>query len=315
MARTISQVIDNVRSAIETVIEPFLQDVVFQAFPTLAVVEQKGQVMQHDPSAALAWSLIIAKADSGSYAGATRFPAREKQLFDKAVLEWKNLYADTVVSGPDLMRARGPYASFELTSGIEKVLKASITEETGKQMYSDGAGTDFDGFLITNDDGVLYPTYAGVPRASVAGMAAFVDGAGAAMTVPLIINAIGKSTFGQSKPDLLTTTQALWDSLQNRLITQTFYAGNETNAAAKLGFNSVRVLSADVVYEPMCPAGNVFGHATENIELAVMPDRMWSFQGVEKVPGSDAYELTCLFMGNVINRAPREAFRLYSITA
>lgn len=316
MARSITRVIDNVRSAIEDVIEPYLQDIVFTAFPTLAILEQKGHVMQHDPSAAISWPLVIAKADSGSYAGAHRFPGKEKQLFDRGILDWKNLYADTVVSGPDLMKARGPYASFQLSEGIEKVLKATITEETGKQLYNDGTGTDFDGFVIANDDGVLFPNYAGVPRSTVPGMAGFVDGAGATITIPFIITAIGKATFGQSKPDLITTTQTLWDAVQNRAITQqVFYSGNETNNVAKLGFDTVRVLSADVVYEPQAPSGNVFGHATESLELAVMPDRMWAFQGIEKVPGSDAYELTCLFMGNLVSHAPRESFRLYSVTA
>lgn len=316
MARTITQVIDNVRSAIETVIEPFLQDIVFQAFPTLAIMESKGRVMKHDPSAAIAWSLVIAKADSGSYAGAHKFPGKEKQLFDKGVLEWKNLFANTVVSGPDIMKARGPYASFQLTEGIQKVLTASITEETGKQLYSDGVGTDFDGFLIANDDGVLYPTYAGVPRSTVPGMAGFVDGAGATLTVPYIVNAIGRTNQGASHVDLITTTQALWDAVQNRVMTQqVFYSGNDQNSVAKLGFDSVRVLSADIVYEAQCPAGNVFLHTIENLELAVMPDRMWAFQGIQPVPGSDAYDLTCLFMGNMMCLAPRQAGRLYSVTA
>lgn len=316
MARSITQVIDNVRSAIETVIEPFLQDVIFQAFPTLAIMEQKGRIMKHDPSAAIAWSLVIAKADSGSYAGAHHYPAREKQLFDKGVLEWKNLFADTVVSGPDLMKARGPYASFQLSDGIQKVLSATITEETGKQLYADGSGTDFDGFLTANDDGVLYPLYAGVPRSTVPGMAGFVDGAGATLTVPYLVNAIGRTNQGASHVDLITTTQALWDAVQNRAMTQqVFYSGNEANNVAKLGFDSVRVLSADVVYEAQCPAGNVFLHSTENLELAVMPDRMWSFDGIEKVQGADAYEFTCLFMGNLANWAPRQSGRLYSVTA
>jgi hypothetical protein len=315
MARTIQRVIDNVRSAVDDVIEPVLQDIIFQAFPTLAILERKGRVMKHDPGAAISWPLVIAKADSGSYAGAHRMPAREKQLFDRGILDWKNLFADTVVSGPDLMKARGPYAAFQLSEGVQSVLSASITEETGKQMYADGFGTDFDGFRVANDDGALFPTYATVPRATVPGMAAFVDGAGATFTLPYIVNAIGKARKGAAQVDLITTTQELWDAAQNRAMTQqVFYGGDDRNRVANLGFDSIRILNADLVFEPMCPEGNVFGHSTENLELAVMPDRMWSFDGIEKVQGADAYEFTCLFMGNLINKAPRESFHIYNVT-
>lgn len=315
MSRTITRVIDNMRSAIEDTVEPFLQDLIFQAFPTLAILEQKGRVVQHDPGAALSWSLVIAKADSGAYTGAFRFPQQEKQLFDKATLEWKNLYANTVVPGPDIMRARGPHASFQLTEGVQKVLTASIVETTGKQLYGDGTGPNLDGFLIAYDNGTLYPTYAGVPRSAVPGMAGYVDGAGATMTVPYLIDAMGQANQGAAQTDLITTTQDLWNSVQNRAMSQqVFHQGDMNNNVAKLGFDSVRVLRADVVYEAQCPAGNVLGHSTDNLELAVMPDRIWAFQGIEKIPGSDAYDFTNLFMGNLLNYAPRESFRLYSVT-
>jgi hypothetical protein len=127
---------------------------------------------------------------------------------------------------------------------------------------------------------------------------------------------MGRTNQGASHVNLITTTQALWDAVQNRAMTQqVFYSGNEQNNAAKLGFSSVRVLDADIVYEAQLPAGNVFGHNTANLELAVMPDRVWAFQGIEKVPGADAYDFTSLFMGNLMNMASRESFRLYSVTA
>ena len=136
------------------------------------------------------------------------------------------------------------------------------------------------------------------------------------MTVPYIIDAIGRCNKGSSGVDVITTTQVLWDAVQNRAMSQqVFYQGNEQNNMAKLGFKAIRVLDADIVYEPQCPTGNVFGHTVDNLELAVMPGRMWAFQGIEKVSGMDAYDFTSLFMGNLMALAPWQSFRLYGVTA
>src|SRR6266571_4226096 len=156
-------------------------------------MEDRGNVTTPDPSFDLSWPVVADKLNTGTYKGVFRFPGQEKTVFDRTTLPWKQAYCDVLVSGADVMKARGPYAAFQLTDGLKQAARMSIADEMGKQIYSDGTGTDFDGIVIGADDGVLYPTYAGIARSSLVGWRAYVNGASVPFTLPYLTKALGKA--------------------------------------------------------------------------------------------------------------------------
>lgn len=309
---TLTQTIDNVGAAITEHIQPYLVDLMYDDFALFALAEEMGNVKIGDPSRALSWPVVTGKLNTGTYAGAFRYPGLEKQIFDRAVLPWRNAYCDMVISGPDMMRARGPYAAFELVKAMKQAGRMAIADETGKQIYNDGNNTEFDGSAVGIDDGVLYPTYANLPRASMpAGWASFVDGTTAAATYPYLTKAIGKTRVGNSKADLVVTTLDIWNELQNRAQTQQqFYQSRAVN----LGFEAIAHLSTDIVHDAKCPDGYMYFYTMDMLEIQVMPDRQWSFTGFNPVPGADAVEAQFLFMGNFQFMSPRQFAKCYNIT-
>ena len=308
---TLTQTIDNVGAAITEHIQPYLVDLMYDDFALFAIAEEMGRVKIGDPSRALSWPVVTGKLNTGTYAGAFRYPGLEKQIFDRAVLPWRNAYCDMVLSGPDVMRARGPYAAFELIKAMKQAGRMAIADETGKQIYNDGSGTDFDGSVAAIDDGVLYPSYANLPRSGMpTGWQAYVNGTVAAPTFPYLTTAIGKTRIGNSKVDLVTTTQDIWNEFQNRAQTQQQFGQSR---AVNLGFETIRHMSTDIVHDAKCPDGHIFGFTMDQFEVQVMPDRMWSFTGFRDVPGADAVEAQYLLMGNFEFMAPRQYFKLYNV--
>lgn len=313
--------LDNVGAAISEVIQPFIEDVTFTDFALLAWAETNGRVMKQDPSIDITWPIVSDKINTGTYRGFFKFPGMEKKVFDKAKVEWKQAYADFAVSAYDALRARGPYAAYVLTDAIKQNAKMSIAEEMGRQIYANGltnGGLDFDGLVLGSDDGTIYPIYAGLTRseADLPGWNGYNDGLGKPISFPLWVEAQGECTFGQSAPDLAITTQTLWNSLHNRAQAQQIFSKNNGgNSIAAMGFTVIENMGCSLVHDAQCPAGHMFGITSDSFEMIVMPDRVWSFTGWEKVPGSDGYQAQFLLMANFTWKRPRQLFKLYNLTA
>lgn len=315
MSSVYTQTLDNVGAAITSVIQPYLVDVTFEDFALLAIMEEKGKVVQPDPSADISWPVVVDKLNTGVYSGLKRFPGQEKTIFDRAVLQWKNAYCDVVVSGPDALRARGAYAAFQLTDALKQAARMSIADEMGTQIYAAGDGDNWDGLRIAVDDGVLYTTYAGITRANVTGWNSYVSSTAAPFTLPLMTTALGEVTFGNDSPDLAITTQTIWNSAQNRAQAhQVFDRNDSRNNVAYLGFRVISHLGCDIVHDAKCPSTHMFGVHTEYSEMAVMPDRVWSWTGWERINGSDGFSAQFLLMGNWMIKSPRNFFKLSNLT-
>lgn len=314
--RTVTDTINNVSSAIARVIQPMLVDAIFDDFALLAIMEQRGKVnMPPEGGYDITWPVVSGKLRTGTYQGLYHFPGQEAKVFDRASLEWKNAFADVVVSGPDALRARGPYAAFQLTDGLKQTAKMSISDEMGSQIYADGSGTNFDGTAAAIDDGTFNSSYAGIPRTAFAGWRSYVNGTGAAFSFPFLTSQQTKVTIGNDSVDLIMTTQELWNSANNRAQAhQIFDRGDGRNRVAALGFQVVQNLNAAIVPDSKCSSGHMWGINTDYVEMTVMQDRMWAWTGWDRIPGSDGYQAQFLLMANFMFKAPRMFFRLYNVT-
>lgn len=309
-------VLDNVGAAITSVIQPQIEDAVYDNYATLAVLEAKGRIKMPDPSYDISWPVVVDMMNRGTYAGMGNFPGVEKQVFTRAVLPWKNAFVDCAVAGPDLMRASGPYAAFELADALKQNMMMTIMDYTGDLLFGDGIGTDFDGALNGVDNGTLYNMYAGLSRTQYPRWKAIVDGAGATFTLPYLTSLQGRTRIGQSRVDLIATTQELWDAAQNRASTlQMFTKNDERNNVARLGFTVVSHMGADIVDDSKVPDGMIFGFNTDHMCMYVHRERMWAFSGWKDVIRGDGALAAMLLMGNFAISSPRSFFRAYNVVA
>lgn len=318
MPVVITNGLDNVGATVGRVIEPYLVDVAFSQNAAFSILYAKGRIMEHDPGFDITWSVMTDKLNSGTYKGIFKFPGQEKNIFRPATVEFKQAYADAVISGRQALLARGPYAAWKLADGIKQAAKMSVMDEMGKQFYADGYGNgsaDFDGTSVAIDDGSLYSTYATIPRASVPGWNSPTDSTGGPFTFPAMTHMQTRATVGADSPDLAITDPTTWEEAANRISSQQIFDKNSgDNEVANLGFRVISNLGCNLVYDAASPAGELRGYNTEYMQFSILKDRVWSWTGWEKIPGTDGYQGQFLLMGNFQFKAPRMFFAMYNLT-
>jgi hypothetical protein len=241
----------------------------------------------------------------------------------------KNYYVNVSIYGNDQILNRGSEAAMSFIGS--KMINASgkMAKLLGVNIYGDGGLTpnagpalnstiDLDGFTAAIDDGTNYPLYGGITRSDIAtgannGINAYYANP-TAFSLGAVQTAFGSAWFGVEKPDMLTTTQPVWDAFWNKLQPQQRF--NDETSDVHIGFRSFFWNGAQVVVDQYLPvlAGNftMYGLNTSYIYLYVsdIPKYQFGFSGWKEAQNTDDVAGQYFFAGNVVISASRLMFRL-----
>ena len=106
----------------------------------------------------------------------------------------------------------------------------------------------------------------------------------------------------REKPDLILTTQTIWNRFWERSQT------SERNVAEDLraiGFDSVRFNGADVVVDPHCPSGYIWLLNTKYMEFWVLEGKDFYLRGPFEVHNEDARVWQCVTYCDLVCTGPR----------
>src|SRR6185295_15216692 len=140
------------------------------------------------------------------------------------VFTWKQYYVDVTVDGLSLLQNSGPEAIHDLVSDEMDEAEMTAGDLIGVDVFSDGSGNSgkaITGLRAALDDGTTYGTYGGITRSSTAntaGAAARGNVTTTATTFSLsqMNTFMQQGTVGRRKPNLIITTQALWNKWWER---------------------------------------------------------------------------------------------------
>ena len=197
-----------------------------------------------------------------------------------------------------------------------------MNEDLATYIAGDGtgnAGKDFDGILNAIDDGTTYATYGGITRTSSANTwwNANVDATGGAVTLDVINTMIGSCTIGEKKPDLILTTQTLFNKVWSRVQPQQrFMAPSGKNADfASVGFSGIEFNGhAAMMVDNHIPSGYMFFLNTDFWKMVINKNRNFYWTNEKNPSDADAYVRQLLLMGNFICQAPRLQGMLSGLT-
>src|ERR1039458_5758967 len=174
----------------------------------------------------------------------------------------KFYYANVTIQGTQLPLNRGDCAVMSFVE--EKMINGSqaLAAALAGDMYGDGQGTvtsqiALDGFLAAYDDGTNYPSYGGLSRAAIgsganSGINGYYQNVAGPLSIPTLQKAYGQATFGNKQPNLLTTTQAIYNSLYNKMVPAQRVM-DTTSDLFSIGFQALRFNNQQlVVVEPQC---------------------------------------------------------------
>lgn len=113
----------------------------------------------------------------------------------------------------------------------------------------------------------------------------------------------GACTIDNDQPDLIVTTQAIYDAYETSLQANKRFAGSDDIANA--GFDSLRFKGASVVVDSHCPAGQMYFLNTNYLDFKCHQDRNFAFEDFKRLEGSDNLQSRVFWMGQMVCSNPR----------
>jgi hypothetical protein len=238
----------------------------------------------------------------------------------------KYYYSNITIQRTQLPLNRGPEAVMNFIEPKMVNGEQSLAQALIQDFYRDGQGTvssqiALDGILAGYDDGSNYTSYGGVTRSAVGtgasnGINGYYAGSFGAFSLQGLQTAYGQATFGPNQPDLIATTQSIYNSFWAKMLPlqRTYKEDPDLQGA---GFKSFLFNGMAVVVDQYCPSGDIFGMNTAYIDAYVSEDPLFAFgfTGFKELPNSIDMAGQNIYGGNVVVTAPRLGFVLTGVTA
>ena len=269
--------------------------------------------------------LEYAKSGSkGFYNGYDVLDTTPQELFTDASFDWVQCHASITYSGREESLNSGAERVIDLISAKVKNAEKSLKDLFGSQLYSDNDGSSVstpadaqaNGFvglqhIIAADrtlggiDSTNYPWWDGNVAAFGSSTYNTVAGSSGANSIGREIREMyGACSIDNDKPDLIVTTQIIFDAYEESLAAQKRF-GASSESLADAGFNNLLYRGTPVVVDDHCPAGHMYFLNTKYLRFRHHASRNFAFQGFNKPVNQDASVAHILWLGALTCSNPR----------
>lgn len=256
-------------------------------------------------------------SNTGWFSGSDTFTTNDVNTATKAVLGWKDIYCAVVVTGDDKDQNRGRNQVVNLVDHKLNNARKTMSYQLTAGAFSAGTGTSnkqLTGLQAIVDDGTNYATYAAIERLTDATWwKAKYTALSDYISLSAMQSMYGDLTDGEEHPDLIVTTQDVWDDLWE-LITPIQRAESD-KMTASYGFRAINFNGTPVVVDAQCTAGYMYFLNSNHLNLYPMDgyeNPVWS--GWLKPTNQDVAIGHFIWKGNLCCTNCRYQGRIVSIT-
>lgn len=290
-----------------------LTDNVFTARPLTNKLMEAGRIRMLNGGTKIVEPLIYGlNSTVGSYSGYQSIALTPQEGISAAEFEWKQYAASISISGIEEAKNNGEQEIINLLEAKIMQAEESLREGFNTMFFADGTGNsgkDWNGLgnLVENGN-----TVGGIDGSAYAFWNAYEDNTVAALTLAQMATAYNTVSVGNDHPDILLTTQTLFEKYEALLQPQLRYTDTAT---ANAGFQNLLFKAAPVMYDTGCPSGNFFFLNSKYITL-VGHSAKW-FQQTEFIRPEDLDARYALIMcyGNMTIRNREKQGKLTAKTA
>ena len=283
-----------------------LIDNVFGSAPLLVRLRKRNRVPIKGGEVIKA-SHIYAAFPASSYGPGDEFSTETKEFATSLVFNWKFVYAPINLDVIDVELNDSPEQVFDLVDAAMETGELSLVDELADQLFSDGTGNsnkDIDGLAIAVS---RTGTYGGLARGTDAQgssiRAAVEDTTGGTNTLAFMNTNFGACVVAREKPDLIPTTQTLWNRVWER--SQPSERNQGGDDMRDIGMDVIRFNGASVVVDSHCPSGFMYFLNTKFFEFYVHRKWDFRFRGFME-PAQQQRQIGQLIVWtNLVNRSPR----------
>lgn len=246
--------------------------------------------------------------NSSSYGRGDEFDSSVTEFATSLTFNWKHVYAPCNLDVIDIDLNDSPQRVFDIVEATMENAELSLVNEVATQIFADGTGNsskDFDGLgNAVSQSG----SYGGITRSSTSGTpgyairAGVADTTGGALSMASLNSNYGSCVIGREKPDLLVTTQTLWNRIWERSQPSERVTPEDLR---DIGYEAVRFNGAVVTVDSHCPSGYVYFLNTKYFRMYVHSKWDLRFRGFGEPTNQQRAIGQLALWGNLICRAPR----------
>ena len=233
-----------------------LTDNVFTARPLTYKLMEKGRIRMLNGGTKIVEPLIYGTNDTvGSYSGYDSIALTPQTGISAAEYEWKQYAASISISGIEEAKNNGEQEIINLLEAKIMQAEESLREGFNQMFFSSGTGNsnkDWNGLGNLVESG---NTVGGIDSSTYTWWQSKEDNDAVALSLADMSSMYNSVSVGNDHPDVLLTTQTLFEKYEALLQPQLRYTDTAT---ADAGFQNLLFKAAPVMYDVHCTAGVFF---------------------------------------------------------
>jgi len=238
---------------------PQLTDNIFTARPLTYFLMDKGRIRMVDGGTKIVEPLIYGQNGTvASYSGYDTILLTAQEGMSAAEYDWKQYAASIAISGIEEAKNNGEAAIINLLEAKIMQAEESMREGFNQMFFADGTGNsgkNWNGLANLVESG---NTVGGINSASGQGndwWRSYEENTAGALTLAQMATAYNSVSVGNDHPDMILTTQTLYEKYEALLQPQLRYTDTKT---ADAGFQNLLFKAAPVTYDVHCTSGVVY---------------------------------------------------------
>jgi hypothetical protein len=292
-----------------------LTDNIFTARPLTYFLQDKGRIRMLNGGTKIVEPLIYGQNTTvASYSGYDTISLTAQTGLTAAEYDWKQYAASIAISGIEEAKNNGEQEIINLLEAKIMQAEESMREGFNTMFYADGTGNsgkDWNGLgNIVEASG----TVGGINRATAGNeyWRSYEDNNNDPLTLAQMATAYNSVSVGNDHPDMVLTTQLLFEKYEALLQPQLRYTDTKT---ADAGFQNLLFKAAPVVYDTGCTAGVMFFLNSKYLTLVGHSGKWFSQTEFVRPENLDARYALIMCYGNLTCRNAAKQGKLTAKTA
>lgn len=295
---------------------PQLTDNIFTARPLTYFLTDKGRIRMQDGGTKIVEPLIYGQNSTvASYSGYDTISLTAQEGISAAEYDWKQYAASIAISGIEEAKNNGEAAILNLLEAKIMQAEESMKEGFNQMFFGDGTGNSGKNWLGLGALVESGNTVGGINSAAGQGndwWRSYEENTAGALTLAQMATAYNSVSLGNDHPDMILTTQTLFEKYESLLQPQLRYTDTKT---ADAGFQNLLFKAAPVAYDVHCTAGVVYFLNSKYLTLVGHSGKWFAQTDFVRPENLDARYALIMCYGNLTCRNRARQGKLTAKTA
>lgn len=277
---------------------PRLEDNVFSARPFVFFLKQAGQIRTISGGAKIVIPLIHAlNTTAGSYSQYDPLPTTPQDGISAAEFSWKEYAVSIAISGYEEAVNSGEEEIIDLLEAKTMQAEESILENWDQMFLGDGTGNNGKDFLgLEHLVGQNTTAVGGIDPSTNAFWQSNIDSNSEVLSISRMTNMYNTCAVGNDRPNVILTSQTLYEKYESLLQPALRYADTKT---ADAGFQNLMFKGAPVTYDDYVNSDDMWFLNTKYLRLVGHKDVWFKPTPFVRPPNQNARYAQILCQGEL----------------